>query len=271
MRSVVHQIVITSDPDISYFLRVDWSGDLGAGFTVVLTNGCAAWIGEVSEEEVTKSANDSGISREKYVEELHQALIRDKMEKGPGEKSKYSFQLSPDQLTFQKMSDNVLVNLGFVELQPVPDALELNQEMISQSLKHNSDLKATNSQLLEENCKLQHEHSQILKELTIHVENKKVLEKQTYSRFVRILNDKKSKIRELQEAVHALQQTSDQPKAKLRRQRDLSVDDNSSSMDASHFQDPTILITGRNLECHGIPVDQSFSSSEAIPQPEPQS
>ncbi|XP_072289901.1 DNA repair protein XRCC4-like [Eucyclogobius newberryi] len=270
MRSAVHQIFITSDPNIPYFLRVDWSGDLSAGFTLILTNGSAAWIGEVSEEEVTKCAKDTGISREEYVQELHKTLIQDKKERGPGEKSTYSFQFSSDQLTYQKMSDNVLVKLGSVELQPAPDSLELNQEMISQSLKRNLDLEATNSQLLEENCKLQQEHRHILKELNLHVKNKNNLEKQMYSRFVLILNDKKSKIRELQENVRALQRTSDQPKAKVRRQRASSGDDDdNNSLDTSHFQDPTLLITGRNLVCHGIPVSQSFSS-EASSQPDPQ-
>uniref|UniRef100_A0A3B4AHD6 XRCC4 N-terminal domain-containing protein n=1 Tax=Periophthalmus magnuspinnatus TaxID=409849 RepID=A0A3B4AHD6_9GOBI len=167
MKSAVHQIFLTSDPNIPYFLRIDWSGDLGAGFTLVLTNGCAAWIGEVSEEEVTKGASDTGMSRERYVEELHQALIPDKKERRSGEK-KYSFQLSSDQLTYQKIGREQTavwpVMLGSVELQPAPDPLELNQEMIGQTLKHNLDLEATNSKLLEENRKLQHEHNQILKE-----------------------------------------------------------------------------------------------------------
>uniref|UniRef100_A0A8C6U0P7 XRCC4 N-terminal domain-containing protein n=1 Tax=Neogobius melanostomus TaxID=47308 RepID=A0A8C6U0P7_9GOBI len=157
MSGAVHQILISNDPHIPYFLRVDWSRDLGAGFTIVLTNGSAAWIGEVSEEEVTKGASDTGMSRESYVEELHQALIRDERER---EKPKYSFQLTADHLLYQKMS----VNLGSVELQPAPDPLELNREMIGQSLKRHLHLEATNSQLLQENRKLRREHSLILKE-----------------------------------------------------------------------------------------------------------
>lgn len=266
MSGAVHQILISNDPNIPYFLRVDWSGDLGAGFTIVLINGSAAWIGEVSEEEVIKGANDTGMSRERYVEELHQALIRDERER----ETKYSFQLTADHLLYQRMSDNASVNLGSVALQPAPDPLELNREMIGQSLKRHLHLEATNSQLLQENCKLRCEHSQILKELDTCVKTKNILEKQMYSRFVMILNDKKSRIRELQEAVRTLQQTSDQPKAKVRRQRDPAGDDNSSpdTQEDQYFQDQTILITGRNLVCHGIPVDQSCSS-ETSQQPDP--
>lgn len=266
MSGTVHQILINNDPNIPYFLRVDWSGDLGAGFMIVLTNGSAAWIGEVSEEEVTKGASDTGMSRETYVDELHQALIRDERER---KKTKYSFQLTADHLLYQRVSDTASVNLGSVELQPAPDPLELNREMIGQSLKRHLHLEATNSQLLQENSKLRSERNQILKELDTCVKTKNVLEKQMYSRFVMILNDKKSRIRELQEAVRNVQQSSDQPKAKARRQRDPVSDDNSTSdtMEDHDFQDPTLLITGRNLVCHGIPVDQSCSS-EASQQPD---
>lgn len=267
MSGGVHQILISNDPTIPYFLRVDWSGDLGAGFTVVLTNGSAAWIGEVSEEEVTKGASDAGMSRERYVEELHHALIQEKKEK-----TKYSFQLTADHLLYQRISDNTLVNLGSVELQPAPDPLEVNREMIGQSLKRHLHLTATNSQLLQENSKLQREHSQILKELDSCAKAKNVLEKQMFSRFVLVLNSKKSKIRELQEAVRTLRQTSEEPQAKVRRQSHPDGDDSSSSdtKEDQYFEDPTLLITGRNLVCHGIPVDQSCSS-EASQQPDPQS
>lgn len=265
MSGAVQQILIKNDPDIPYFLRVDWSGDLGAGFTIVLTNGSAAWIGEVSEEDVTKGGGDIGMSRERYVEELHQVLIQDESKR---ERTKYSFQLTTDHLLYQRMSDTGPVNLGSVELQPAPDPLELNREMIGQSLKRHLHLEATNSQLLQDNCKLRREHSQILKELDTCTKTKNALEKQMYSRFVMVLNEKKSRIRELQEGIRTLQQSSDQPKAKVRRQRDPSSDENSSpdSDEDQYCQEPTIIITGRNLVCHGIPVDQSCSSEASQQQ-----
>lgn len=267
MSGAVQQILIKNDPDIPYFLRVDWSGDLGAGFTIVLTNGSAAWIGEVSEEDITKGGEDIGVTRESYVEELHQVFTQNESKR---EKTKHSFELTTDHLLYQKISDTVPVNLGSVELQPAPDPLELNRELIGQSLKHHLHLEVTNSQLLQENCKLQREHTEILKELDTCTKTKNALEKQMYSRFVMVLNEKKSRIRELQESVRTLQQSSDQPKAKVRRQRDPSSEKNSSPNEDRYSQAPTILITGRNLVCHGIPVDQSCSS-EASQQQEPQS
>ncbi|XP_024271671.1 DNA repair protein XRCC4 isoform X2 [Oncorhynchus tshawytscha] len=171
MSGTVRQISVVLDPSIPYFLRVDWAEDLGAGFTLALSDGSSSWIGEVPEEEMTGKATELGVKREKYVEDLHQALTGGgESERGRGrvaEKEEYLFHLSSDHgcLSYDKKSQRgVLVNMGAVELHPAP--VDLNREMIAHTLEHSADLEAENRQLQEKNQTLQQERQHLLAEVT---------------------------------------------------------------------------------------------------------
>eukprot|EP00064_Thunnus_orientalis_P018916 superscaffoldBa00004520_g19025 len=66
MHMSVREIHVSSEPDSSYFLRVDWRGrDLGSGFQLLLTDGQDAWRGEVSEAAVCEEAEELEMQKER--------------------------------------------------------------------------------------------------------------------------------------------------------------------------------------------------------------
>ncbi|NWS90781.1 XRCC4 protein, partial [Toxostoma redivivum] len=89
MEKTLNRIHPVSDPEATYFLQVSWEKDLGAGFSLLLSDCQCAWTGKVSEADISREAADIEMDREKYVEELRKALIAAEESAG-----KYNFVIS---------------------------------------------------------------------------------------------------------------------------------------------------------------------------------
>ncbi|XP_051973872.1 DNA repair protein XRCC4-like isoform X2 [Xyrauchen texanus] len=221
----IRQIYITSEPHRTFFLKLEWAEDLGSGFVILLSDGISAWSGEVSEEDVSREAQEIDIERDRYVCDLHLALTGE----GLVAEGEYSFHLAPErpgspllQLSYEKMQSDILFRLGVVELQAVPEPTEVIRELISHGLELSTGLQAKNQHLLEENQKLRREQEHITTEMEKYIQGKETLERDLYSRFVLVLNEKKAKIRALQERVKELQHSIDEDR--LRRKKAGSED-----------------------------------------------
>ncbi|XP_024859903.1 DNA repair protein XRCC4 [Kryptolebias marmoratus] len=210
MLTSVREIHLSSESDSSYFLRVDWEGrSLGSGFQLLLTDGQDAWRGEVSEAAVNSEAEELEMQREKYIQDLQQALTATE------NNSSYSFTLTPDPpnrncsvtLTYEKIQKDISFRLGCVRLEAVTEPVEVVREVLIHSLERGNTLHTTNHKLREENQRLRQEHQRIAAELKRYTEGKEALEAELYSRFVLVLNEKKAKIRSLQETVTNMQET----------------------------------------------------------------
>nr|XP_061804704.1 DNA repair protein XRCC4-like [Nerophis lumbriciformis] len=267
MSGAVRQITVTTDPGNHYFLRVDFAVNLSSGFTITLSDGISAWNGEVSEDEVRREANVLELPVESYVEDLHQVLMGGG-QKRPHDVDIYSFQLDLDclKLSYHKMCDDVSVRLGSMKLHPAPHPVVLIREMIGQSLKSNTEMEKENLLLLEDNHKLKEDHTQILKELERHVQDKETMTQDLYAHFVMVLNEKKTKIRSLQDALkpfdNVQKKQRDNP---VSAGEDDSPDTREETFQSSYSsQEPTIPITGHNQESQGFSLDHTMSLDENV-------
>ncbi|XP_028273399.1 DNA repair protein XRCC4 [Parambassis ranga] len=207
MHTSVREIHVSAEPDSSYFLRVDWEGrGLGSGFQLLLTDGQDAWRGEVSAEDVCGEAEELEMQVERYIQDLQQALTESA--------ASYSFTLTPHPpeqgssvaLTYEKMQKDISFRLGCVRLRSAPEPTEAVRELLTHSLQRGDGLQRHNQDLQDQNQRLRREQQRITAELKRYAGGKEALEAELYSRFVLILNEKKAKIRSLQEAVTELQE-----------------------------------------------------------------
>lgn len=207
MHTSVREINLCSDT--SYFLRVDWEGcNFSTGFQLLLTDGQDAWRGEVMGEVVCNEAEELEMPLERYIEDIEQAFT------GRENSNTYNFTLTPNPpghsstltLTYEKMQKDISFRLGCILLKAVPEPAEAVRNLLIYSLQRGNNLQHHNQRLQEENERLRGEQQHITAELKCYVGGKEALEAELYSRFVLVLNEKKAKIRSLQQDVTKLEE-----------------------------------------------------------------
>ncbi|XP_027882292.1 DNA repair protein XRCC4 isoform X2 [Xiphophorus couchianus] len=234
MNTSVREIHLSSQADFSYFLRVDWEGrGLGFGFKLLLTDGQKAWRGKVSEAVVNEEAEELEMAKEKYIQDLQQALTE------PELSASYCFTLKPHPptssctvtLTYEKMQKGISFKLGSVLLDAVEEPAEAVRAVLIHTLQQGNKLQQHNHKLKEENQRLIQEHQYITEKLKHYADGVETLKAELYSRFVLLLNEKKTKIRSLQEALTKLQErrNSEEQKNKNSAKSDQTADHNSEA------------------------------------------
>ncbi|KAI1905363.1 hypothetical protein AGOR_G00015350 [Albula goreensis] len=218
MSASVREISISSEPGRAFFLKVDWTEDLGEGFSVTLCDAVSAWNGKVSQGDVQREAEEMEMEREKYIHDLQLALTAEGRQAAG-----YAFHLSPDStcsgvlhLSYEKVQRDISFSLGSVELRPVLEPTVVIKDLISYGLQRGARLQASNDQLQGQNQRLREEHDHIKAEMDRYVHGKENLEQELYSRFVVVLNEKKAKIRGLLENIRQLQDELDEKEKSLR-------------------------------------------------------
>ncbi|XP_063820013.1 DNA repair protein XRCC4 isoform X1 [Pseudophryne corroboree] len=208
MEKKVRKITVVSDPEATYFLQIGWEKDLGKGFEVTLCDGHIAWVGAASEEDVSREAADMEMEQPKYVEELKKALITVAQ---PA--NKYSFDLVKDgdipemyYFTYEKKLKDVSFKLGSLRLKKAPNPAEITRQLINYCLNCTTELLSRNEHLLKENERLRSDWNYIHDKLEQFVNSKEELERDLYTKFTCVLNEKKAKIRSMNEKLSQTQQ-----------------------------------------------------------------
>ncbi|XP_075693740.1 DNA repair protein XRCC4 [Rhinoderma darwinii] len=203
MEKKVRKITIASKPEATYFLQIGWEKDLDSGFNVTLCDGHCAWIGEVSKDDLSKEATDMEMEHSKYMEELKKALIT-----VPQTGSKYSFDLVKDDenpamycFTYEKTLKDIAFKLGSLRVRNAPDPAGIIKELITYCLNCATELHGRNEHLLKENERLRQDWNDMHEQIDTFVSSKEELERDLYTRFTLVLNEKKAKIRNLNEKL----------------------------------------------------------------------
>uniref|UniRef100_A0A8C2CC54 X-ray repair complementing defective repair in Chinese hamster cells 4 n=1 Tax=Cyprinus carpio TaxID=7962 RepID=A0A8C2CC54_CYPCA len=194
--SPLHIISIASEPHRTFFLKLEWAEDLGSGFVILLSDGISAWSGEVSEEDVSREAQEIEMELERYVGDLHLALTGE----GPAAEGEYSFHLTPErpgrpllQLSYEKVQNDISVS-GTPE---TATQHSMTGFLPSEHLK-------LKPQIFVWLCLI---GLHPLHRMQRYVQGKEKLERDLYSRFVLVLNEKKDKLRALQKRVKELEKS----------------------------------------------------------------
>lgn len=203
MEKKISRICFASKPNVIHFLQVSWEKTLGSGFVITLTDGQSAWIGTVSETEISREADDMAMEKEKYVDELRKALASGA---GPGDAYKFDFSEGDCCFSCERNLKDVSFRLGSFNLEKAENSAEVIRELICYCLDSIAENETQKEQLQRENERLLRDWNHVESRLEKCVSAKEVLEADLYRRFVLVLNEKKSKIRSLHKLLGEVQE-----------------------------------------------------------------
>lgn len=271
MAKNVRQICVLSQQDKPHFLQISWEKNIGFGFAVILSDGLSAWSGKVSNEEVSKDAADMEMEREKYVDELKKALTT-----GVEQTSKYIFDFSKDDLeddcyvfSYDKILKDVVFRLGSLKLRNVPNPVGVVTDLISYCLNDSAALRDQNEHLQRENNRLLSDWNDMQGQLEAWVRLKEELEQDLYTRFTLVLNEKKAKIRSLQDKLKEAQEKLDRNVAEATLTTKRNNEDYDMSTDEENKSE-TQRSTVETVETNTLPRRHSLlSSTDDVPDVAP--
>nr|XP_032805475.1 DNA repair protein XRCC4 isoform X3 [Petromyzon marinus] len=205
----VIRLHLSSDPGSTYYALVTWKKNSHQGLNLSLTDCRTAWTGEVTGSTLEEEASEAGLSLVDYVAELRAALPGHCWD-SPSNGDAFRYDLKPPAspgharrrcFSICKVHSDVTFELGTVELRELDEPVTLVRQLLDRGLEGGRRLRQRNDELHRDNERLAAERGRAVEELRASVNNKEELERDLYGKFIRVLNEKKEKIRRLKDAL----------------------------------------------------------------------
>ncbi|XP_054270965.1 uncharacterized protein LOC128991798 [Macrosteles quadrilineatus] len=186
-------------------IHSEWSNS-NVKFLLIHDN--QAWSGELqlteNEGYINELLDQLSLSKDMYIEESKKALTTH------GGVNNFVYTLENDKFIWKKLvRNNMSVKFGIVNLTKVPLS-EAFEKVLDNTLKLNANLY---TKLQDSDCRrntLEAENGILKTKLNEVLEKKKEMEETLYSQFLRVLNEKKKRIRELKKEAPILEDATHQ-------------------------------------------------------------
>ncbi|GFT43795.1 uncharacterized protein NPIL_642471 [Nephila pilipes] len=186
------------------------------------------YIGQASDVELRSQAAKIRLTFNDYINKAIKALFGNLQS---GTNFLYCLDKKDDKYTFKWKSidlEETVINLGNVEMEKKEFVFVLTD--ILQSIS--SEMHMLNDKMRELELELnqsKNQTSETLKQLSFAIDIKESLEKEMYSKFVCVLNEKKRKIKQLQKKSYSC--TNNKPEKKSRKSLEPVFSDTSDELD----------------------------------------
>ena len=213
--SSLTKFVPEDDPLKRYTLYTTYNG---TALSMSMSDGQDTWEGEVTESELQDLASSSNMAPEEHLADTIRALQGDNAD---GKEFVYLVTRAPSgsrRLAWKKYlsEDNIKFQLGEVTLHPVSSTQRSHFELCDYAINSISELKRQVMAMKADKQRLISERASVLRRLEECVSLKEDIERELFGKFKVVLNDKKSKIRQLGEQVELLLDENAQLQQKLK-------------------------------------------------------
>ncbi|XP_078363614.1 DNA repair protein XRCC4-like isoform X1 [Oculina patagonica] len=188
--------------DVQYYLLTELFDEGKNGFDLTVCNGERVWRESVDSWTVESMASKTDMSVAEFASETGRALTGQATSQ-----DNFVYQAKPQgsnlQFSWKKhIGDGVKFQLGSLTLSKVNDSVIVIKNIFDLAVDQMAQLKQEMSSLRSDNARLSSERKDALKLLDKSVTAKEEMEKDLFEKFAAVLNDKKSKIRQLKELVN---------------------------------------------------------------------